>query len=386
MNRLRMHHLGCGWLSTSLVVLLTTLAGQARSQDHSDAWQGRIGSAAVMVCLTADGHGEYYYLNHHVGISLRHRNEADPERSRERLVESMRAGQWTLDEHGLTPPGQPVVVTGRWQLRAQDSRTLIGQWTDPAGQRMRPIQLSRLPSTDATPQQDWACPPAFYDPLGQNLSVKRSHATFRGHPYQQTISLHSTALALPTDVAHADGINRWAAAWQRGQAVFAYQCQMDRGSVGDPLGSELTPVVWTNSFLVLQDMMPDTYCGGAHSSFSVSYTTWSLDKGQVVNTWSWLRNGQKALLGQHTGDGPPPPSALMKLIRAAHPRNVKGDDCGEAMDHVEVMAPYPTGKGLVFGTSFFYAMRACGDDVLLSWKQLLPHLSLAGKTAMQAWN
>lgn len=99
----------------------------------------------------------------------------------------------------------------------------------------------------------------------------------------------------------------------------------------------------------------------------------------AVDTWAWLQGGEKSLIA-HTGkSGQPIASGLMRLIKQRHPRNEDGDDCREVLDHMSVKPPYPSMQGLVFSTGFFHAMRACNDEVPLTWKQLWPYLSAQGR-------
>ena len=58
---------------------------------------------------------------------------------------------------------------------------------------------------------------------------------------------------------------------------------------------------------------------------------------------------------------------------------IEGDDCREVLNLMSVQPPYPSAQGLVFNTDFFHAMRACNDEVPLTWKQLWPYLSAQGR-------
>lgn len=365
--------------------LLSNTSASAEPQTLAGVWQGHIGPAAVMVCVTENGHAEYYYLKHQIGLPLRFAGETDPERSQQLLSDALHGESWALDEMQLTSRWDPPKVNGHWSLDAQSQDTLTGQWTDLNSQRPTPIRLNRVPHAENTRADE--CPDVFYAPLGTQVPLKRSPARFQAHPYVEVRSPQATGMEVPANTPHAQSINRWAEGWLKNQAGIAYVCQMQRGTVEPPLDSRLAPVSWNSHFLVLQDAMPDTYCGGAHGSFSIDYTTWSLDSGQVIDTWSWLKNGQKSIESQNRTDGESHPSALMKLIQKAHPGNTPGEHCMDAMDMISVSAPpYPTKAGLVFTTTFPHAIRSCGDDVRLSWRQLEPYLSPAGQAARKRWN
>ena len=213
-------------------------------------------------------------------------------------------------------------------------------------------------------------------------TMAASSPAIDGRAYRELGSDHGTSFEVPPATPHADRLNRWALEWLRKQAVVALECNSAKGGAGEPLGSWLKPILWTQAFLVLEDGLPDTYCGGAHGNASLLRHTWSLPQGRLVNTWTWLRGGNKALVAHANRNGETIRSGLFRLIVREHPRNQPGDDCGDVMDAMHVDAPHPTAEGLVFGTTFFHAMRACNEDVRLSWKQVGPYLSQDGRAAM----
>lgn len=364
--------------------LLSNTSASAEPQTLAGVWQGHIGPAAVMVCVTENGHAEYYYRKHQIGLPLRFAGETDPERSQQLLGDALHGEHWALDEMQLTSRWDPPKVNGHWSLDAQSQDTLTGQWTDLNSQRPTPIRLNRVPHAENTRADE--CPAVFYAPLGTQVPLKRSPARFQAHPYVEVRSPQATGMEVPANTPHAQRINRWAEGWLQQQAVLAYECEQSFGGGESSRHSFLSPVVWTTHFIVLQDRLPETYCGGAHGNFSINYITLSLDSGQVIDTWSWLKNGQKSIESQRNADGESHPSALMKLIQKLHPRNTPGDDCSDAMDSVGVSDPYPTKAGLVFPTTFPHVIRSCGDDVRLSWRQLEPYLSPAGQAARKRWN
>ncbi len=50
---------------------------------------------------------------------------------------------------------------------------------------------------------------------------------------------------------------------------------------------------------------------------------------------------------------------------------------------MSVAPPYPLPEGLQFPTTFSHAMRACGDEVLIPWREAEPFLSAAGRALAQ---
>lgn len=374
------------WLTPLFCGALTLLAlpsAHAAMQSPVGLWKGTIGSAAVMVCLAEHGDSEYYYVRHQRGIRLALPSKSG--HSDETLAKAWSSSRLYLDE--LVPAtGNQGGISGRWRLEAKSDTELSGTWTSPNNRKTAPIRLTKV-FTRASQEESRgnSCAEAYYEPLRASVQLKYKDTEFEGHTYREVSSEQASSFEVPPDTPYADKLNRYALDWLRHQSVTAYECNMGKGGTDSALGSSLKPIVWTSQFIVLEDLLPDTYCGGAHSSFSISFTTWSLTQGMLVDPWTWLRGGRKGLIAHTSKNGETITSGLFKLIVKAHPRNVTGDDCNEVMDMMTVDSPYPTSKGLVFATSFFHAMRACGDDVKLSWKQVSPYLSEGGRAVMENW-
>mgnify|MGYP001457176568 CR=1 FL=1 len=79
-------------------------------------------------------------------------------------------------------------------------------------------------------------------------------------------------------------------------------------------------------------------------------------------------------------------SPFRKALESRHPRNLADDECREVIALMSVSAPYPTRDGLVFPTSFFHAMRACGDDIVLPWREAEPFLNESGRALQRAFS
>ena len=375
----------------ALALGATWLPAAVHAQDiPTGAWKGTIGQAQVMVCFTDYRQAQYYYLRHRRNIPLVPPQAAsEPSDSPEAIAQSWKAGDFRLEE---TVPGANGEgrVSGRWLLQATSPTQITGTWTAPDKGKAQPISLRKATPTPATEsaQLGGDCEPAFYEPLLAAMRLKREPATIGSHSYQTVSSDEATTLQVPAELPHAKALNHMAMQWLRRQSVLSYDCSAGRGSRGfassdEPIGSTLTPVLWTQAYLVLQDSMPEIFYGGAHGSSSLSYMTWSWTQGRAVDTWAWLQGGEKSLIAHQSKNGQPIPSGLLRLITRLHPRNTEGDDCREVLGMMSVQAPYPSAQGLVFNTDFFHAMRACNDEVPLSWKQLWPYLSTEGRAAAQ---
>lgn len=368
-------------IPTALVALLALAAGAVRADGPAGTWKGRIGTAEVMLCITDTGDAQTYYLRHRRGIGLTTPTEAAG--TPEAMRQAWQAGQLVLQEQEKQVD-RSTRITGRWQLAPRTGTEAGGTWTDPAGTRSLPITLTRVGSgaTSDPRVPGTGCGPAFYDPL-RAVRVKTSPANLGDRAYRQVASDQATAFEVPPDTPHAARLNRYAMEWLRDRATQAFDCDLMRGGPPAPLGAELLPVWWTERFIVMRDTLPETYCGGAHGFWSIQSITWSVPQGRVLDTWAWLRGGQKALEARAAPGGQTTPSPLFRLLVRHHPRNVKDDDCREVMDHMSVDAPTPSPEGLTFQTSFAHAMRACGDEVKLTWQQVAPHLSAAGQAVRE---
>lgn len=376
-------------VAVAYLAAFTAVTARAEVPVPAGAWKGTVGPAAVMVCFAEAGESSYYYLRHKRGIHLwPSGEESDDSQSAEAIAKAWRSGRFELDERVPTT-GADDKVSGHWQLEAKSPTEVTGTWTAPGGGKKAPISLRKV--TSAAPQaptDGGACEPAYYEPIRAAIQLKYQPTQFDGHAYREVSSDEATSMEVPANLPHADDFNRYALAWLRDQSVTAYDCNMGRsdGGGGEPIGSSLRPVVWTPQFLVLQDLTPEIFCGGAHGSSSLSYVTWSIERGKLIDTWDWVQGGQRSLVAHAGTQGRPITSGLFRLIERAHSRNVEGDDCQDVLDQMSVQAPYPTNQGLVFATDFFHAMRACNDEVTISWKQVAPYLSAEGRIRAENWS
>lgn len=376
-------------LATLLACLaaLTPVSVRAEAPVPTGAWKGTIGQAAVMACFAEAGESGYYYLRYKRGIHLwPSGDDSNDSQSAEAIAKAWRSGRFELDERVQTT-GSDDKSSGHWQLEAKSATEVSGTWTAPGGGKKAAISLRKVTgAASLAPTHGGGCEQAYYEPIRGAIQLKYQPAQFEGHAYREISSEEATSMDVPSSVPHAGEFNRYALEWLRDQSAIAFDCNSGRGyGGGEPIGSSLEPVVWTPQLLVLKDMTPEIFCGGAHGSSSLSYVTWSLERGRLVDTWDWVQGGQKSLVAHAGTLGRPITSGLFRLIAKQHPRNAEGDDCKDVLDQMSVQAPYPIAQGLVFPTDFFHAMRACNDEVTIAWKQLAPYLSAEGRTLAQSW-
>jgi hypothetical protein len=363
------------------IALSTTAEAADETPRFAGTWAGTLGRSEIRACFNAYGQGEYYYLRHRRPLRLQGEGD-DIERRDAQVIAALADGHIRVSEVG-GPAFDPTPPTGHWSLHAEGTDTLLGEWTDAAGERVLPLRLQRVATREASGGE---CDAAYYAPIAEGLRISRDTATFEGRSYEQWTTADAVAMAPPSDSPGAVAIRAASEAWLRDRAVFAFQCESGRGMAGEPLGASLEPVVWTDTLLVQRDGLPDTYCGGAHGGFSTDYVVWDLRRGERIDPWTWIRGGESAMQGPQRDDGEFAASAFRKLLESRHPRNASDDECREVLGMMSVSAPYPTRDGLVFPTSFFHAMRACGDDIVLPWREAEPFLGAAGRDLMRAFS
>ena len=344
---------------------------------YQGTWKGSIGSQPVMVCLSPLA-AQYYHLQQRRGLWL----EASSGSSHA-LRQALHTGQLALTEKVHEAGSFELRPLAHWQLEPDTQGGLHGTWRDLASSKKLPIQLQRLPTSEqGAPQEDAACDASFYRPIQEAHAVQSHPRQHQGRPYQELRTPVARALQLPGNSPGIVALNAYAHQWLGEQALQDYECTRMGGSTWD---RALEPLFWTDSTLVLRDFTPEVYCGGAHNFSSVSYLTWNLNTGTPIMVWDWLQGGAKAAAPQHNPSGDAIRTPLRVLLEKHDPRNAPADDCAEDAEYMEMAQPYPTPQGLVFDTQHSHAMRACNDSISLSWRQLQPLLTPAGKEAMLHW-
>jgi hypothetical protein len=348
-------------------------------------WTGTVGTAQVQVCLSPSGAGQYYYLRHQRGIGLRvtERLAVPTNQDTATPVSDLR---WIeLEELAINSTRGEEKIAGRWRMRAVAPSRLAGTWTSAASGQDVEIRLRRLIEADnaRSPSRDGnECHAMFFAPLTGAFKRQFVDINFEGQRYRTINTVHAAAFAVAPEVPHAKRLNAFTLDWLKQQAMFAYGCAMALGQPGEPLGSSLSPVAWTDKYLILEDNTPEVYCGGAHGGSSSSQVTWSLPRGKPVDTWTWFKSNGPALRFGASYDKPQ--SALRRLLEKREARDAYGD-CVGAVDLMSLSAPFPSAKGMSFPTEYAHVVRACASRIELTWQEVMPYLSAAGKAAMVDW-
>lgn len=355
---------------------------ESTSSPRFGAFEGTIGTSRIRACFSSYGAAQYYYLRHHAGIRLEIAGVEDDALRADQAKAALAEGKIEFFEATSTWAKESD-ASGHWALRA-DAGGWSGEWRSPDDSKHLPITLKRLPGSDGELLPDGECPPAHFAPLRDDLRISYADAKFEGHAYRTLTTASAMAMDLPETAPAAKAIHAYAIRWLQDQAMFGYECAIGNGGGSIALDRTLQPVVWTNRFLVQEDNLPETYCGGAHGNFEQHHVVWDLDTGKTIDTWSWFNN--PSIDVTQSEDGEPARPALRQLLHDHYPRVGPDEECREYLDIMSIDPPHPTADGLVFPTTFFHAMRACGDDITLTWEQAAPHLSEAGSSVQKQWH
>lgn len=346
---------GFAWLAGLFLSVILCANLSAAEIPYSGTWSGTIGKAKVQVYFSGDGYGsQYYYLKHKQGISLEI-NEQNKDTNE--WKESIRRLETSWDWKS----------TGIWKLNNITSAHLQGVWINPDTQEQLPIDLKLLAvikkNTDGSEDTS-----AFYAPIMNSLNYRYGTAKLGDIEYKTIKTDSGVAFELPATMKNVQKLNKHAREWIDGQAVDSYDCQLNGGGGWE---RSLTPQFLLGNFLVIEDNLPDTFCGGAHGTWSHTHIVYDLNKGDFVDTRSWIKDFEKASYGNNEGK-----TKFRELIESLNSRSEEDNN------YFSLDAPYPTKEGLVFFTSHPYVTRACDEDISISYKDLAPYLTPAGKKAV----
>ena len=312
-------------------------------------WSGTIGANKVQVCFNGSNESVYYYLRHKAGVRL----EQPEEKSNGLLwlekVHDAKSWDWK--------------TTGTWKLNPPLGNSVSGEWV--GLDKSLPIQL-RLLSRNTT----YSCADSFYAPIISAIHPKFGSAVINGRPIRTIETDSGNAFIVPDDAQNSKLINRFTQSWIESQAIESFNCRLNGGGGWH---KELTIQSWTHSWLILQDLLPDTYCGGAHGGWSIGKVIIDVQTGKFTNSWLWFTSNTNGI----DNDTNARSIRLRKLILKRNPRA----DCDDPMF---LRHPFPTNAGMAFPTGYSHASRACEDEVVIAYKELTPFLTQLGRAAIQS--
>lgn len=355
----------------ALLLALTPIA-QASELAYAGVWQGTVGERPALVCFEPFGSSFYDARDLH-GLRLQEASSqayaGGPERPE--TVRAWQVGGWNSPQ-------------GSWIIDSADAQHISGHWRSADGRSSQPIQLTPLAGAAAEgscshPHGALAsADSAFLRYNGARIEAatrQQQPARYHGHEYIQLTTTGGSAPQLPAQAPGAAGINAFTDAWLQTQTASAWDCEMGaRALTGQPPAApewqrSLTPVLWNAHWLVLQDELPATFCGGAHDTRALSWHVLELASGQPVEVLDWLHTSGEGVSRQ-------PAAPLQQRIAALRDT---GSDC--ASDYS--LTPYPQPSGMAFQLEYPHVMAACSSTVLIPWNEMTPYLTPAGQQAMQ---
>jgi hypothetical protein len=334
-------------------------------------WQGTLGTTKIMACFDADDISYYYYVKYRQVIDLHKTNSVGwTENDGDKVL-----AHWTFD--GAASPDQ-----------------LHGQWSDAAGKRYLPIELTRIDVKSADSDDDGPCASdAFNQILEGALKVVTSgEKTFNGRRYRE---ISAQADNLPDyNVTTLELIGSGAAIASINQALRLdlpdspakvtefYFCHREAMRTGDETSESLTvqPTIWTATLLEVTRSESED-CGGAHpGATTTSVRMWNPQTGRPIDIGTWFTAA--ALVG----DAPADPadevrqvSANLQKVILSLSDDVKDGDCSPSEISYEI---HPDKAAMVFTPQS--VDLPCDDDIAVPYGKMLPFLSGVGKAGLQA--
>ncbi|MFZ6769313.1 hypothetical protein ACO0LM_19870 [Undibacterium sp. Di26W] len=345
----------------ALFSLLLSVSVQAADLPFAGTWKGSIGDNKVMVCFSASD-AQYYYLRHLRGIGL---------------VADEKLPAFTRWRETLDYSNDDDNTTGIWTVpeavNGSVGNTLDLTWSSPDGKKKIPVRLTKVP-TLAAPKRTYSdCGPEFYRPIEEGMRYTTNDLKMDGKEYRGVTTQTGAAFELPASVPGSKAFNDTTRNWLKQIAIDHYECVRNGGGVD--WERSLEPLVWTDSKLVVKDWMPEVFCSGGRGNTYLEYASFDLHTGKKINTWSWIKQGEKSVESKDKNEQKPG-------LRAMLEKKVDQEECREVNDVFTTGKPYAGKDGMVFRLYYFHAMRMCEDDITIPYKSIAPYLTPAGKAAV----
>ena len=151
-------------------------------------------------------------------------------------------------------------------------------------------------------------------------------------------------------------------------------------------------VDWNNEFVVIENGYWG-YCGGAHGYGGKGAHIYNLATGELEQIKSWFDIKYQQLEYNKIDEETPLGRKIYDQYIQQNQKWVKTqqdtEQLSECLSDIEFNISqgntWITSKGFVFQASTPYALRVCGDDVVLPFEQMISFLSPTGKSAIQAF-
>ena len=372
------------WLAALLALLATPAAAQD-APAWAGAWEGRVGTFPVRLCIDSWGdqpaRGAYYYLSQLEPIAL---SEEDGE------------GGWIE----RSPDGGQQAL---WEVAQQDGERLRGTWRK--GRRSLPFDLA--PTVWTSTDEGGPCSSdAFLGPRGAGGEVLSAPAELAGWRYTalayrppahfaEEVFLESFAFPpeRPGDAAILAALAEEMPA--AGGAAKYLRCMGDsiavNGRDGD-YSNVAKPFLVAAAWLATLESY-DVYCGGAHPSHGYFHRTFDRQSGEEVQLARWLGDTaveHKTYEGDEEGYDLVRP-ALRELILARGPTDgepPEGADesydaeCRDVARDQEFWTFGLSRDGMLFVPSLPHVAAACQATYTVPWSELKPFLNETGRAGL----
>ncbi len=335
-------------------------------------WQGTIGNLPVHACYDAGEYssgGKYFYRRHLSTIPLK--------------VDEKMAGD-------LTEGWSDTKGIARWRIKAITPNEVEGMWL--GNGRSLPIRLNRLPfAIDG--EFDGPCGSlAFFQPIFASARIVKGPSRVQGLAVEkwklafadESVSVESFQL-LGSGPATAAINRRLREQFEKPHENWQW-CLRNAGVWGGSYYDEIESRLVTSRWLSVM-LRNENSCGGAHPNNSNQPTLFDRTNGTVADLYSWfgtefsnreIVEGYSDTIDTLTGN-------LFDLVLTMHPRASESEeDCGGAVKTASSWKLELKREGIAFIPDLPRVVMACGDDVILSWTQLAPFLSLTGKREVAA--
>lgn len=358
------------WLPALGAALGLAIAVPAAAAPPEDGvWQGKIGTLAVRVCLMDSSaswpRGSYYYLSQLEPIPLS-RPEGNP--------------VWAEDG----------AVKAHWTIASVTPERITGTWS--SGTRSLPLSLTRVPmgddgELDGACQSDAFLAPRIAAPRVVAQPARAGNFAYTKLQYQVGKSFEDVDLAtmqIPVQRPGDAAINRTlrkqidpAEGW-----VDYLGCM--KGAIGLS-GTDGEMVLGVEPSFVSSEWLgveisQGGFCGGAHPYNSSEHRLFDRVSGKEVQLAQWL--APKGMTARWDAGARYWETRLLDplrqlVVKALAP--VADAECAGVVEDAETWDLALTPQGIRFEPSLPRVVMACGDSVELSFAQLAPFLSPAGK-------
>jgi hypothetical protein len=331
-------------VAISMLIPTVVCAGPMPPQG---VWSGTIGTMAIIACFNEGtrwaSYASYYYVDYLKPIVLTTRD----------------ADAFWHEEND----------TGLWELGVPANGVVVGTWSNPKTQKTLPIKLGFVDGGD----DKTACARDSYNlrlesmpkvEIGKNIQFSP------GRSYRKLQFAGQEAIELFGPDPAIDRINSFLRLNQSKEVIHSYFMQRREflGRVGYPGVDErhTEPTYWDDNFITIRFYL--WVAGEGRGGISNEYRTWSTRTGEEIDLWQWI--------GASSSDPGLPP----KLKKFLYGRVKESSECPYGYRGQGIFTLTLDKSGLHFDEDAWG--EGCEKSFFISYKELLPFLSPAGRQAV----